>query len=77
MAENIRIVLDNSIGNWTVGEIATGAISGSTGTVKTWDSGGKILVVELPSAYFSIGENLVGASSGASGNVQSATNVYV
>ena len=77
VAENIRIVLDNSINNWTVGEIATGAISGSTGTVKTWDSGGKILVVELPSAYFSIGENLVGATSAAAGNVQSATNVYV
>ena len=77
VAENIRIVLDNNIGDYTVGETVTGATSGSTGTVKTWDTGGKILVVDLPSAYFSIGENLVGATSGAAGNVQSATNVYV
>ena len=47
------------------------------GTVKTWDTGGKILVVDLPSAYFSIGENLVGTNSGATGSVQSATNVYI
>lgn len=77
VAENIRTVIDNNIGNYIVGETVTGAISGSTGIVKSWDDGGKILVVELPSAYFSIDENLVGTNSGAVGNVQSATNVYI
>ena len=77
VAENIRIVIDNNIGDYIVGETVTGAISGSTGVVKSWDNGGNILVVELPSAYFSIGENLVGTNSGATGSVQSATNVYI
>jgi len=77
VAENIRTVINNNIGDYIVGETVTGAISGSTGVVKSWDNGGNILVVELPSAYFSIGENLVGTNSGATGSVQSATNVYI
>lgn len=77
VADNFRIVLTSNVGNYTVGETVTGQNSGSTATVKSWDSGGNILLVENPTAYFEVGERVTGATSSAIGDIQTSTNVYV
>ena len=77
VADSIRVVLTNVVGNFIVGETVAATTSGSTGVVKSWDSTGNILVVSNPTAYFVIPERVTGASSGAIGDVQSSTNVYV
>ena len=77
VADNFRIVLTGNAGNYTVGETVTGQNSGSTATVKSWDSGGSILLVENPTAYFEVGERVTGATSSAVGDIQTSTNVYV
>tara|TARA_A200000113_G_scaffold225508_1_gene246594 strand:+ start:781 stop:1770 length:990 start_codon:yes stop_codon:yes gene_type:complete len=77
VADNFRIVVTSNVGNYTVGETVTGQNSGSTATVKSWDSGGNILLVENPTAYFEVGERVTGATSSAIGDIQTSTNVYV
>lgn len=77
VADNLRLVLINSNANFTVGETVSGTNTGATATVKSWDSGGKILLVANPTLYFEIGERVTGATSGALGDIQTSTNVYV
>jgi hypothetical protein len=77
VADSIRVVLTNVVGDFIVGETVAATTSGSTGVVKSWDSTGNILVISNPTAYFVIPERVTGASSGAIGDVQSSTNVYV
>ena len=77
VADNFRIVLNNDVGNFSVGETISGSTSGSTATVVTWDPGGKILLVSNPSAYFAIGETITGTSSSALGNAVTVTTVWV
>ena len=77
VADNLRLVLINNSANYNVGETVAGTNTGATATVKSWDSGGKILLVANPTAYFEIGERVTGATSGALGDIQTSTNVYV
>ena len=77
VADNLRLVLINNAANYNVGETVAGTNTGATATVKSWDSGGKILLVANPTAYFEIGERVTGATSGALGDIQASTNVYV
>ena len=77
VADCLRLALINSSANFTVGETVSGTNTGATGTVKSWDSGGKILLVANPTLYFEIGERVTGATSGALGDIQTSTNVYV
>ncbi len=77
VADNLRLVLINNNANYTVGETIAGTNTGATATVKSWDTGGKILLVDNPTAYFEIGERVTGATSGALGDIQTSTNVYV
>jgi len=77
VADNLRLVLINNSANYNVGETVAGTNTGATATVKSWDSGGKILLVANPTAYFEIGERVTGATSGALGDIQASTNVYV
>ncbi|MAG19780.1 MAG: hypothetical protein CMB98_06860 [Flavobacteriaceae bacterium] len=77
VADNLRLVLINNAANYNVGETVAGTNTGATATVKSWDSGGKILLVANPTAYFEIGERVTGATSGALGDIQTSTNVYV
>lgn len=77
VADNLRMVLINNAANFNVGETVSGANSGATAVVKSWDTGGKILLVENPTLYFEIGERVTGATSGALGDIQTSTNVYV
>jgi len=77
VADNLRLVLTGNAGDYIVGETVAATTSGSTATVKSWDTTGKILVVENPTAYFVLTERVTGATSGAIGDVQSSTNVYV
>ena len=77
VADNFRLVLVNNAANFQVGETVTGQNSGSTAVVKSWDTGGKILLVENPTAYFEVNERVTGATSGALGDIQTSTNVYV
>ena len=71
------MVLINNSANFNVGETVSGTNSGATAVVKSWDTGGKILLVENPTLYFEIGERVTGATSGALGDIQTSTNVYV
>ena len=77
VADNLLLVLINNSANYNVGETVAGTNTGATATVKSWDSGGKILLVANPTAYFEIGERVTGATSGALGDIQTSTNVYV
>ena len=77
VADNLRLVLINNAANFNVGETVSGTNSGATAVVKSWDAGGKILLVENPTLYFEIGERVTGATSGALGDIQTSTNVYV
>ena len=77
VADNLRLVIINNAANFNVGETVSGTNSGATAVVKSWDTGGKILLVENPTLYFEIGERVTGATSGALGDIQTSTNVYV
>tara|TARA_B100001287_G_C22606700_1_gene493073 strand:+ start:149 stop:1138 length:990 start_codon:yes stop_codon:yes gene_type:complete len=77
VADNLRLVIINNAANFNVGETVSGTNSGATAVVKSWDAGGKILLVENPTLYFEIGERVTGATSGALGDIQTSTNVYV
>ena len=68
LAPNITIgdpSLD-STGDYNFNEMVTGAVSGATGRVRSWNTVKNELEVASVSGTFSIGEKIVGAISGAS-----------
>ena len=56
----------DSTGNYSFNEVVTGAVSGATGRVRTWNTITSQLELASISGTFSIGEKIVGATSGAS-----------
>jgi hypothetical protein len=68
LAPNITIgdpSLD-STGDYNFNEMVTGAVSGATGRVRSWNTVKNELEVASVSGTFSTGEKIVGAISGAS-----------
>lgn len=77
VADNFRMTLTGVTGNFNTGETINGQVSGASAEVVSWDSGGSILLVENPTAYFDLNESIQGASSSAIATVDTLTNVYV
>ena len=74
-------------GNYTVGEVVTGSVSGATGEVVSWNSTTRKLRLNNLSGAFLDNENVVGATSGTSrainildsytmGEIEGAQNKY-
>ena len=56
----------DSTGDYSFNEMVTGAVSGATGRVRSWNTVTSEIEVASISGAFSIGEKIVGATSGAS-----------
>ena len=65
----------DSTGDYNFNEMVTGAVSGATGRVRSWNTVTSQLELASISGTFSIGEKIVGATSGASHALRKADDM--